>query len=172
MTNYPWQRCCCEWDHQYLADGREHQVSSNKHSRTSAQWSFCICDRGGGGGLLLDPPFFQPPCPASLARREMWSITRPLLTSIWSRFQASGRSHSARLFAAGVASMPAAMNQPRLSQQLRGNQIYTLLQRRSPRRLIEACWHGGRRRCLFGRHFIHRNVPRSFRCWRLVEMRE
>lgn len=33
--------------------------------------------------------------------------------------------HNAWLFAAGVALMPAVMNQPRLPQQLKGNQIYT-----------------------------------------------
>ena len=95
MTNYTWQRRCCTWDHQYLADGREHRASSTKHSGTLAQWSFCMWDRGGGrgggGDFCWTCHFF----PASLSCitcscREMWSVARPLLTSIWSRFQAMG----------------------------------------------------------------------------------
>lgn len=79
----------------------------------------------GVGELLFDPPFSSLPVPASL---RWWRDVVHYSSSVNKHLdQVPGNRlpHNAGLFAARVALMPAVMNQPRLVQQLKGNQIYT-----------------------------------------------
>lgn len=79
----------------------------------------------GGGGTSVWPAIFQPPSPASLG---WWRDVVHYSSSVnkhLDRVPGNRLPHNAGLFAARVALMPAVMNQPRLLQQPRGNQIYT-----------------------------------------------
>lgn len=78
---------------------------------------------GGGGGWGGDF-YLVHHFPVSLHLRDVAHYSSSLNKHL---VQVPGNRlpHNAWLFAAGVALMPAVMNQPRLPQQLKGNQIYT-----------------------------------------------
>lgn len=89
------------------------------HSRAT------VCVTGVGGRLLFDPPFF--PATLSCISSSQSDVVHYSSSVNKHLDQVPGNRlpHNAWLFAARVALMPAVMNQPRLLQQFRGNQIYT-----------------------------------------------
>lgn len=141
-----------------MAENSGNQVYSHKHWRTCAQWSYCVRDRGRGGRA---GEAFQasPSCLRSERKKKRCGPLLVLLLVNKHLDQVSGGRlpHSAWLFAAGVALMPAVMNQARLFEQLKGNQIYTL---HTASRSHMLDWslqtRGARTRCLFGFHFIQK----------------
>lgn len=119
-----------------MAENSGNQVHSNKHSSTIAQRSYCICDCGVEGELLFDPPFSS--LHHQLAERDVVHYSSSVNKHL-DQVPGNRLPHNAWLFAARVALMPAVMNQHRLLQQLKGNQIYTSFQCRIQSCLIEAC---------------------------------